>query len=251
MLSVARTVVATQGISGLFKGGVAHLLIAPYTVLYYSLYDEILTRGRAATATADGDGGHPLVPLGAALCARTLETSVRMPLEVLRTVMQTSDGSVTLSGTLRHLASQPPSVWFRGMVPTLLRDVPFSAIYWLSYEQAKERVAELPKDWAPRRSVRTLVHSFVCGAGAGCVAAVLTTPVDVIKTVRQHEIATGGQTSYLGILRIIRDNPALGFAGVAPRMIRIPAGMATMMAGLEVTKWWFAARAEERRGARV
>ena len=47
------------------------MLIAPYTVFYYSIYDELLGRGRAATAK-DGKQGHPLVPLAAAVCGRTV-----------------------------------------------------------------------------------------------------------------------------------------------------------------------------------
>ena len=77
------------------------------------------------------------MPLGAAVCARTVETSIRMPLELLRTMMQTAAPGVTLQGCTHALVQQGPGSWFRGMVPTLLRDVPFSAIYWLGYETAK------------------------------------------------------------------------------------------------------------------
>lgn len=244
-VGVARTLLTQQGFRGLFKGGSVHLMIAPYAVLYYSLYDEILTRGRAATATSNEPSGHPLVPLGAALCARTFETTIRMPLEVLRTVMQTSDGTTTLFSTLQLLKNQPLSMWFRGMVPTLLRDVPFSAIYWICYEQAKERIHILDY-WSAKESVRTFCHSFVCGASAGLIAAMLTTPVDVIKTVRQHDAATGGRISYLRILQMIREQPRVAFAGIGVRLVRVPTGVATMMAGIEVTKLHFEARAQYR-----
>ena len=96
---------------------------------------------------------------------------------------------------------------------------------------------------APNGSVSTLLQSFVCGAGAGIVAAVLTTPVDVIKTVRQHDVHAGTQSTYASILRTIRDQPTVAFAGIGPRLVRIPCGLATMMAGLEVTKAWFEGRA--------
>jgi len=217
------------------------MLVAPYSIFYYSVYDELLVRGRAVSTTRSHPHGHPLVPLGAAVCGRTLETSIRMPVEVLRTMMQTSGAAVTMSGALRTLASQPPSTWFRGMVPTLLRDVPFSAIYWCGYEYGKSRV-QIPERLVPNGSVRTLLQSFICGAGAGIVAGVLTTPVDVIKTVRQHEVHAGAQSTYANILQIIREKPAVAFAGIGPRLVRIPCGLATMMAGLEVTKRWFESR---------
>jgi hypothetical protein len=48
-------------------GGGPHMLIAPYTVLYYSMYDELRCLGIAATEGRSGPGGHGLVPLGPAV----------------------------------------------------------------------------------------------------------------------------------------------------------------------------------------
>lgn len=175
-VGLARTVVATQGIHGLFRGLTAHMLIAPYTVFYYSLYDEILVRGRESSATPSIPDGDPLVPLGAAICARSMETTIRMPLEVLRTMMHTSDAGSSFAGTVRTFLHQSPTAWFRGLWPTLLRDVPFSAIYWCSYEYAKSRV-QFVERLVEAESLRTLLQSFICGAGAGTLAAILTTPV--------------------------------------------------------------------------
>lgn len=175
-IRVARDLLATQGIRGLYKGFTAHMLIMPYSILYYSIYDELHTRGRAATMASYGPDGHPLVPLCAALCGRTLETSIRMPLEVIRTSMQASGAEGTFASNVRTLVRQHPSAWFRGMAPTLLRDVPFSAIYWCTYEYAKSRV-NINERWVTSGNWHTLLKSFISGAGAGIVAAVMTTPV--------------------------------------------------------------------------
>ncbi|XP_022236905.1 solute carrier family 25 member 39-like, partial [Limulus polyphemus] len=70
------------------------------------------------------------------------------------------------------------SLW-RGLGPTILRDVPFSSIYWASYEHLKFRFQmEQPGFW----------FSFTAGGTAGTVAAVLTLPFDVVKTHRQIEL---------------------------------------------------------------
>ena len=45
-LPLARQIWATQGLRGLYMGGGPHMLIAPYTVLYYSMYDELRCRGK-------------------------------------------------------------------------------------------------------------------------------------------------------------------------------------------------------------
>ena len=239
-LEVARREMQRGGIRSLYRGGTAHMLIAPYTVFYYSLYDEILGAGKRATTATHGHNGHPLLPLGAALIARTAETTVRQPLELVRTIMQTSSNEAeTLPGVVRALRAQPVSAWFRGLVPTLLRDVPFSATYWLLYETMKHRV-KLSEETLSSATARMFVQSLVCGAGSGIMAALVCAPLDVIKTVRQHQ--TAPVTSYADILRSIRQTPQLAFAGLGPRLIRIPAGLATMMAGIEVTKLGFEQR---------
>lgn len=227
-LQLARTVLREQGLRGLYQGVQPHMLIAPYTMFYYSVYSQLLHWGQ----------GHPLAPLGAAVLARTVETTLRMPLELIRTQMQAAEGSATLSSCVRAQWRQPPSAWFRGCVPTLLRDVPFSAIYWFSYEHFMLR-AQMPETWVSNKGMRTFIQAYCSGAAAGMVAALATTPTDVIKTVRQQHLELGKTPSYGAILELLRRDPRRAFAGVGPRLIRIPLGLSTMMSGLEVTKWAF------------
>merc|ERR1711879_1033220 len=68
------------------------------------------------------------------------------------------------------------SLW-RGIGPTILRDVPFSAFYWVCYETLKSV--------NPNPNILT---NFAAGAVAGITAAFLTTPFDVVKTFRQIEL---------------------------------------------------------------
>jgi len=227
-MSLARQILRSQGVRGFYQGGYPHMLIAPYTMLYYSMYDEMLTLG----------GNGPLVPLGAAVVARAVEVIMRMPLELVRTQMQAAEGTVSLTQCVRAQLTQPPSSWLRGTVPTLLRDVPFSAIYWFMYEHTKRNL-KLPKDWMPNPGVQTFVTGFSSGALAGMVAALATTPTDVIKTVRQQHFEGSKSPSYASILRYLVKEPRHAFAGVGPRLVRIPLGLSTMMSGLEATKWLF------------
>lgn len=236
--SVLRTVLAQQGVRGLYQGLQPHMLIAPYTMLYYSIYGELLSLG----------GGHQLAPLGAAVLARTFETSVRMPLELVRTQMQAAEGSATFSACIRAQWRQPPRAWFRGLVPTLLRDVPFSAIYWFSYEELTART-QVPESWVTSPGLRTFAQAYCCGATAGMIAALATTPIDVVKTVRQQHMEAGRSPSYKEIMEFLRRSPQRAFAGVGPRLVRIPLGLSTMMSGLEVTKWFFQRRRLEKQEA--
>lgn len=237
--SVALEIFRTHGVRGLYRGLDTQLLIAPYTVLYYTIYDELLQLQQNRT----------FAPLSSAIVARTIETTLRMPLELLRTQLQAAEGHVTLWQLMSKQRKQPMGIWMRGWSSTLLRDVPFSAIYWFAYEFAKKRVPE--PGHIENSGLRTLAHSFGCGGSAGMFAAFVTTPVDVVKTLRQKlpsnaplsgRVAVPLSNSYSDILRCLTSNPLSAFTGLAPRLLRIPLGMATMMSGLETSKWVFQRR---------
>lgn len=71
--------------------------------------------------------------------ARMMTTTVFGPLELARTRIQSGmEGNRTVLQVLSNLARDRGirSLW-AGLLPTLWRDAPFSAIYWTSYEQLK------------------------------------------------------------------------------------------------------------------
>lgn len=240
---LARDVLRTDGLRGLYRGMDTQLLIAPYTVVYYCLYDELLRLQQ----------DHPMAPLSAAVVARTLEVTLRMPLELLRTQLQAAEGQLSLRSLLRQHRHQPLSSWMQGYSPTLLRDVPFSAIYWWAYESIKKEVPAPSR--IPGEGLRTLTHSFICGGAAGMMAALVTCPIDVIKTLRQKTLtgaerslttAMPASESYKDIIQFLIAHPKTSFSGVGPRLLRIPLGMATMMSAMETSKWAFEWRRQSR-----
>lgn len=69
-----------------------------------------------------------------------------------------------------------PRGLFRGASACLLRDIPFSAIYFTTYGRLKSYVSDYPFQKLP-------VHKlFFCALTAGVIASSTATPADVIKT---------------------------------------------------------------------
>ncbi|XP_076332128.1 mitochondrial glutathione transporter SLC25A40-like [Tachypleus tridentatus] len=231
----------TEGLGSLWSGLPPTLVMAvPATVIYFTLYDQFrdyLVRNFTAP-------NQPVwVPMLSGATARVIGVTVISPLELIRTKMQSKKLSYFEIGkVVRNLVQVQGylSLW-RGLESTILRDVPFSSIYWASYEQIKIRFQrEQPGFW----------FSFSAGATAGTVAAVLTLPFDVVKTHRQIELgemeilaknSNKQLTSTYSILRNLycqRGFKAL-FAGIVPRVVKIAPACAIMISIYEFGKSFF------------
>ncbi|KIR62583.1 metallochaperone [Cryptococcus bacillisporus CA1873] len=147
-------------------------------------------------------------PLIAGSLARTLSATVISPIEMFRTRLQAlpipgrpspTYTSVT-KDMYRLVQSKGPLILYRGLGPTLWRDVPFSGIYWASFELLKTSLTspESPLPFSPLSTTLALGPipiSFVSGFVSGTFAALLTQPFDVLKTRRQVFNPTPGCVS--------------------------------------------------------
>jgi solute carrier family 25 protein 39/40 len=123
------------------------------------------------------------------------------------------------------------SLW-RGLGPTLWRDVPFSGIYWASYEAWKGAFS--------RRGREGAWVAFTSGAISGTFAALVTSPFDVLKTRRQALLMSptiGAISSTMPLLmRVIRtEGPSALFAGILPRVAKIAPACGIMIGCYEVS----------------
>lgn len=102
------------------------------------------------------------------VCSSVGSVTVISPVELTRTKLQAQKQSYReLTDCIRSAVQAEGwlSLW-RGLGPTLLRDVPFSAMYWYNYERGKRWLCE-------RNHVRepTFAITFLSGAASGSVSA--------------------------------------------------------------------------------
>ena len=176
------------------------VLAVPTTVTYFTMYEQLkvmLTELRQSRLAPSPQSPAPSwVSLTAGGLARLVAVSLVSPLELVRTKMQSQ--KMPWSQVIRCVRDLVTTQGVRGLwngyTATLLRDVPFSALYWPLYESTRDSL----RRWAAireRRSLYTLtvqensfLINFVSGALAGSVASTITLPFDVIKTIKQIEM---------------------------------------------------------------
>ena len=220
------------------------LAAVPNTAIYFTAYDEITDRLRRRHDESASDGNAKqkvYIPLVAGATARLISCVATAPLELIKTRQVSSAGS-NRSGILEEfrilLRMNGPFALYRGIGPMICRDVPFSAIYFLSLETFKNILSSSSHlgTWGGRfyqeRNVKTptsveVTQAFMGGGAAGAIATLATTPFDVIKTrrqmVQQQSVGAATNQGMFGYMRqMVREEGVLGlYKGNYVRTIKV------------------------------
>ena len=160
-----------------------------------------------------------------------LGTGVRIPNEVLKQRLQTGQHAHVLEAARVVIRGGGVAALFAGTTATLAREVPFYVLGMVAYERLKAVARGISgKELTPWQTI------FV-GALSGAVAAVATTPADVLKT----RIMTGRAPAGLGALGLAKrmvaeEGIASLYKGAAPRALWIAPLGAMNFAGYELAK---------------
>jgi len=260
----------TEGVSSLWSGLSPTLVLAiPTTVIYFTMYEQLkvcIDSQRRAMRTQPSIIAAETpkwVSLSAGGLARLAAVTIVSPLELVRTKMQSqkmpwSDVHKCLTELVK--AQGVKGLW-NGYTATLLRDVPFSALYWPLYEQSKA----IMNMYTSNRD--SFLVNFGSGAIAGSVASTVTLPFDVIKTIKQIEMGerdimevrpgtnrafqvpgfkvisslSGRSRGNITIAKeLIAEQGVRGlFAGLIPRLLKVAPACAIMISSYEFCKGFF------------
>jgi solute carrier family 25 S-adenosylmethionine transporter 26 len=214
---------------GLYTGLAGNIAgVIPASALFMGVYEPLK---RAVLA----EGHSPLVAqFTAATVAGTAASLVRVPTEVVKQRMQTGQFTSAVAAVRSIVAKEGlRHGLYAGYGSFMLRDLPFDAIEFVAYEQMKVayRAVVQGRDLNP-------AETSGIGAAAGVATAVLTTPLDVIKT---RLMTQGATRQYAGVLDCARklvaeEGAGALFKGVGPRMTWIGIGGGIFFPCLEAAK---------------
>ena len=117
-------------------------------------------------------------PLAASLVVGTIDVVARAPFENVKIALQ---GGGSASNVLRNARAMGPQTLWRGLGATLVRDLPYTVLFWTSVAALRASVAPADAS-ADNGGGNGMFLNFACGAVAGAFAATLVTPQDAIKT---------------------------------------------------------------------
>ncbi|EHK99443.1 putative Calcium-binding mitochondrial carrier protein Aralar2 [Glarea lozoyensis 74030] len=210
-LDCAKKVIKNEGFKGLYSGVLPQLVgVAPEKAIKLTVND--LVRGHFSGKDGKIWIPHEILAGGTAGACQVIFTNpleiVKIRLQVQGEVAKNVDGAPRRSAMwiVRNLGLVG---LYKGASACLLRDVPFSAIYFPTYNHLKRDIY----GESPTKKLGIL-QLLTAGAIAGMPAAYLTTPCDVIKTRLQVEARKEeGFKAFFkgGPARILRSSPQFGF----------------------------------------
>lgn len=250
-----------EGVRGMYASMPPALaMLIPSSLLYYTTYSEIVNRVRNQDLSNWVEFDRMILPITGGATARMVATTVTFPLELIRTRRALGQDSRPVIRQIREMLQlEGARSLYKGLGPTLWRDVPFSAVYFLSFEQTRRLLNGTysfggSEDKEEISSATLTKHTFLSGMVAGMIATLFTTPLDVIKTRRQmlventqcvcnnrqrlHPMSHRTNTTIIGQMRAIIKSD--GVAGLwkanSTRMLKVAPAHAIMISSFEFGK---------------
>lgn len=176
------SILKLEGPPGLYRGIAAMGLGAgPAHAVYFSVYElskQVLSRG---------DPNNSMVHAASGVVATVTSDAVFTPMDMVKQRLQLKNSPYkgVAECVRRVVMEEGIGAFYASYRTTVIMNAPFTAVHFATYEAAKRELMEVSPDTA--NDERLVIHA-TAGAGAGALAAALTTPLDVVKTQLQCQV---------------------------------------------------------------
>ncbi|EMR08421.1 hypothetical protein PNEG_03257 [Pneumocystis murina B123] len=175
MIQVLRWIICSEGLQSLWRGMSSVVAgAAPAHALYFGTYEFVKTRFEKNRFQ-----DKVLVTAIAGACATIASDALMNPFDVIKQRMQIQNSGYTSLVTCARLIFKKEGLWafYISYPTTLTMTVPFTAIQFVIYESSLNILN-------PLRTYNPASH-ILSGGVSGALAAAITTPLDVVKTLLQ------------------------------------------------------------------
>lgn len=212
-LSISKKIYFEQGVKGLWKGSAPTFWrVFPGGGIYYSLLHLLESQMKIIKKDL---GKMDKFIIGAA--SRALATTIMSPITLVKTRFEYYPKHLGIYPTLANIVKNDGvRGLFSGLVPSIMRDAPYSGLFYLFYTSSKQLIStnfNLPIDSPYVQSPS--------GSIAGVLATLFTHPFDVARTRIQLSIV---EKKYTGMFQTFvslhNEGPRVYFRGLIPRCIK-------------------------------
>lgn len=205
--SVCRDVYTRHGISGFYRGLIpTALMVAPEKAIKLGVNDYL------RDVFCNFDRTKETIPQQVTAGALTgiVQVAVTNPMEIIKIRLQMSNG-LTPFMAVRELGFRG---LYTGSAVTMMRDVPYNIIFFLTYIQLKRALTSSDGEVSRQRILGS-------GVAAGMVAAFVGTPMDVVKSriqMRNSPYTNGALDCARRLYAEAGGSTSIFFRGAVPRM---------------------------------
>ena len=231
MRAMAAATVATEGLAGLYRGvSSVGLFSAPAYALYFGSYKAVAARIEESWEKSSGATAPAYMYFLAGLAAEGASNVLYIPYDAIKQRLQCAPIGTNLNALSLSIAvvrAEGILGLYPGVLATILSYGPFSGIYFAVYEGLRRMfVSDVP-------GVQSSGAVLGCAISAGSVAAIVTQPIDVIRTRIQVGVHNGeGPPSVPSVMRNIlqKEGHAVLLRGTLARVLSLAPGCGfTMM----------------------
>lgn len=220
----AKIIVQKHGVLDLWRGSVPTLLrVVPGVSLYFAFLEF-------GQRIVPKDGNRHVTNFVLGFISRSLAAMTLMPATVIKTRFESNiyRDKTVVDAAKEIFRRNGLRGLYKGLVPTVMRDAPFSGIYLMFYKQNT-------KLWNNHIGDITSPGRFTCGVVSGILACAATQPFDITKT--QMQLYPTRFSSSIQVARTIYQSGGLssffnGFVLRASRRTAMSALSWTIFEGL-------------------
>ena len=218
MLQTVKVVGAEEGLAGLYSGYKVNVSFIVFEKAVKLVCNDIFRM----TLTDKKTGKISLISeCLAGASAGAMQSAITTPMELLKIKGQVAASQNKQFNTIQVMSQilkqEGPIGFYRGWCSTLVRDVPFSFIYFPLYANLKNAEAF--------GQGKSFLGNLSAGMVAGMVAGGASTPFDVVKTRLQDLPADAEKMSWAACVKDTyqKEGTKSFFKGTGPRMVYIGA----------------------------
>ncbi|KAL3622742.1 hypothetical protein CASFOL_033350 [Castilleja foliolosa] len=216
------SIMKLEGLAGLYRGIAAMGLGAgPAHAVYFSVYESC-----KKFLLSSGDMNSSVAHAASGVFATVASDAVITPMDVVKQRLQLEGSPYkgVCDCVRRIFWEEGFGAFYVSYRTTVVMNAPFTAVHFATYEAAKRGMMTRAESGGGDEEETLAVHA-ISGAAAGALAAVVTTPLDVVKTQLQCQGVCGRDrflsSSIVDVIRIIKKKD--GYSGLMrgwiPRML--------------------------------